>query len=95
MNLWIKALIGGIILELVLLLLSSLLLMSSMGPFGPEGFRGNLSEYLQFPGCQLVEKAAIRSNLITFSLMSAINIVFWTVAAYVVLLFKGKRPQTS
>ena len=93
MNLWLKAMIWGVIVELVLLLLSSVLLISSVGPMGPEGFRAQLSEYLQFPGSQLIEKAAIKSFLATLTLMIGINFAVWTIAAYLFLCVTCRQKR--
>jgi len=92
MKIWQKAMIWGAAIELVLLFLSSVLLMSSVGPLGPEGFRADLSEYLQFPGCQLMEKAAIKSFPVTVTLMFGINFAVWTLLAGLFLRMRqGQR----
>ena len=93
MKIWQKAVIGGGIVELTLLLTSAVLLMSSIGPLGPEGFRAQLSEYLQFPGCQLMEKIQIRSFPITVTLMFGINFVVWTIAAHLFLCLSPRQIQ--
>ena len=93
MKTWLKAIGWGGVIELVLLLASAMLLLSSIGPAGPEGFRAQLSEVLQFPGCQLVEKAQIKSFPMTVLLMTAINFAVWTIAAFLFLkLKKSLRP---
>ena len=91
MKTWQKALIWGGVLEPALLLVSAILLMSSIGPAGPEGFRAQLSEYLQFPGCQLMEKADIKSFPVTALFMIAINFAVFSSAAFLLLKIRSKK----
>lgn len=95
MNNWQKALISGIVIELVLTLISGILLMSSVTPAGPEGFAASLSEWILFPGCQIMEKIGVESFPIAFLGLSAINLACWTAAAFVVLSLKKRATHTS
>lgn len=83
MNAWQKAMVAGAVVELALLLLSGLLLMLSATPAGPEGILAQLSELVQFPGSQIMEKIEIKSFPVTAFFMAAINWVMWTGAAFV------------
>ena len=95
MKTWQKAVAWGCVIELALLLGSSMLLMASIGPLGPEGLKAQSSEILQFPGCQIVEKMQIPSFLLAVLVMAVINAATWSAGAFFYFCIAGKKSQTS